>query len=626
MSQETSPKKKENIQSKIKVRLFSFKRFLKGKRSILSIRYIKLEYHVKNIMMTIVPIIIGIILVLFFLNSIGVLTINHWKIQFHNIYDFNGSLFLTSTLLPAQISITLILITVVSLISSLDKKYIYGENAIEQAFHGKGAFKIKLIYILLLILLLENIINLINGYGETAFLLVFLVTLALVLYIAYRFTLIYSNPEYFKKKLRIKYYSENIKIIKKSEPLKNAKSDYLEHLRFVTERGITDKNPNCYENVNLLVDINNITFFNNRESIQEYYTEHICNKFDCVSILTYLAEKFAEQGEFSDAVDIYVNIYRQFRFYRIVNINHNEMDFSFLINGVKYIKTEAQVGAYHDKIFSILYDYMYQSYLYSITDFSFYRLGKFEDKSLLFRLADSSFLQRYYTAILENKNLNNEEKERIYLKLYDSLRMSELSEKFPRQNINMFLKNECITSTPEPIPVVIKAEPITLLILKYIENNDFRMMHIFLSMNMDRHTMNFIRILCILSVLNMLGNGNKRKYLMDLKLDQEKVINGFRQYEILSFNTTPKELEEFYELICKHYYKNKTSDKKINVQEIIWSGFNPRLSFSQRTIDTFFKSEGLEKEKLICSSNIQKVIDSFKNNLTIKSIDKRKHK
>lgn len=206
MSQEIYPKKKENIQSKIKVRLSSFRRFLKWKRSILSIRYVKLEYHVQNIIMTIVPMIIGTILVLFFLNLIGILTINYGKIQFNNIYDFNGSMFSTSTLLPAQISITLILVTVVSLISSLDKKYIYGENAIEQVFGGKGAFKIKLIYILLLMLLLGNIMNLINGYGETAFLLDFLVTLVLVLYIAYRFTLIYSNPECFKKK----NYAQNI--------------------------------------------------------------------------------------------------------------------------------------------------------------------------------------------------------------------------------------------------------------------------------------------------------------------------------------------------------------------------------------------------------------------------------
>lgn len=367
----------------------------------------------------------------------------------------------------------------------------------------------------------------------------------------------------------------------------------------------------------MLLDVNNITFFNNRESIQEYYTECIHNEFDCISILTYLAKKLVEQGKFCDAANIYMNIYHQFRFYRIVSINHYEMNFSFLINVVKYMKTEIQVDAYHNKIFGILYDYMYQAYLYSIIDFSFCRLGKIENQELLFRFADSSIIEQYYTAIFENKNLNAEEKERIYLKLYDSLRMSEFSEEFPEQDINMFLKNERITSTPNHIPVAIKAEPITLLILKCIENKDFRMMHIFLSMNMDKRTMNFVRTLCILSVLNMLGNGNKRIYLLDLKLDKDMVVNGFKQYEILSFNIKPKELEEFYELICKHYCKNKTRDKKINVQEIIWGGSNPRLRFSQQTIDTFFKSKGLEKEKLICSSNIQKLIDSFKDNITI---------
>lgn len=625
MFKEKSTKKKVNIKSKIKGKLFSFKRFFKWKRNILSMRYIKLEYYVQNIATTIVSLIIVNIIVLFFLNLIGILTISYGKLQFHNIYDFNSSVFSTSTLLPAQISITLILVTVVSLISSLDKKYIYGENAIEQAFHGKGAFKIKLIYILLFMLLLANIVNLINGYGETVFLLIFLATLTLVLYIAYRFTLIYSNPEYFKKKLRIKYYAENIRIIKKSEPIKNAKSDYLQHLRFVTERQIIEKNPACYENIKLLLDTNNITFFNNRKSIQEYYTEPIYNEFDCISILNYLAQKFVEHGEFCDAVNICENIYHQFRFYRIVSINHYEMNFSFLINAVRYMKTEVQVNTYHNKIFCVLYDYMYQSYLYSITDFSFCRLGKPENQGSLFRFADSSIIEKYYTAILENKNLNFEEKERIYLKLYDSLRMSELSEKFPEQDINMFLRNKRTTSISEPIPVFIKAEPITLLILKYIENNDFRMMHIFLSMNMDERTMNFIRILCILSVLNMLGNGNKRIYLLDLKLDKDKVINGFRQYEILSFDTTLKELKEFYEIIYKHYCNNKTRDKNTNVQKIVWGGSNPRLRFNKWTIDTFFKSKGLYEEKLIYSSDIQKVIDSFKNNSTIKSVDKRNH-
>lgn len=389
--------------------------------------------------------------------------------------------------------------------------------------------------------------------------------------------------------------------------MKSFNSKYLENIKIITELQIIKNDPIYIENINLLFYISDLSLFNHPKKVQEYYTELTYNTNDCINILSYLSNKLLEQNMRKKAASIYLNIYSKLNYYRIVNVVHSEIDFEIqtFVKEIKYIETEGEILNYHRIIFPLMYNYMHQTYLYSITDFSDCRLGKLKDNSLIYRFTDISNLEIYYSSIYENKFLSKIEKNRIFLQLYDSLRMTEHNEKFPKSNINNYLNYERINQTEEIIPLDIKSEPIVLLLLQMIENNDFKLLNIFLTMNLDTKTMSFIRTLVLLSLIDILSSDNERTYLLDLDLNAEEVIKGINNYNILDYKIDNEYLNEFYNLINLNYSIDSKKDSNP------WSRFHPRLSFKQQTIDTFFSYKGYISDDLKTSETIKTTINSF---------------
>ena len=184
------------LQSKVSGINFSFKRRYNWLKSYARRKYIKPLYYIKKLISFIASSSLTLGFFLFFFYKIKILTFSNGSVL-NNITNFKIDNFEISNLLSPQISMSLILVTLVSLVSSLDKKFIYGEKAIEQVFRGQGAFKIKVLYFLLLILPLLNILILINNYGDTYFIINFLITLCIVLYVAYRISLVYGMATLF---------------------------------------------------------------------------------------------------------------------------------------------------------------------------------------------------------------------------------------------------------------------------------------------------------------------------------------------------------------------------------------------------------------------------------------------
>lgn len=594
------------LKSNLKGMHFRFKQKYNWINFYINRKYIIPVYYIKKIGSSTVAFSCIVSFFLFFFYKINILTISN-GIKLNNITNLNIGI---TGLLSTQFSLSLILISLVSLISNLDKQYIYGEKTIELVFKGKGVLTIKMLFFLLLVLPILNILVLINNYGDTYFLLNFLVTLCIIIYIAYRFILVYTNPEFYMNQLLLKYYTENIKTIKKSVPLNTFDSKYLKNIKTITELQIIKNNPIYIENINLLLHISDISLFNYPKMVQEYYTELIHRKCDCFSIISYLSIKLLEHGHRNEAANIYLDIYSKLNYYRIVNTSDHDMDFQIetLIKEAKYIETEVEMIKYHRIIFSLIYNYIYQTYLYSITNFSYCRLGKIKNGNLIHRFTTISSLETYYLSVYENKYLSDIEKNRIYLELYDNLRMTELNETFPKLNINNFFNHDSFNRTKEVIPLIIKSEPIVLLILKVIENDDFKLAQIFLKMNLSNKTMIFIRTLILLSLINILSSDNKRTYFLDLNLNIEKVIKGINAYNILDFTIDSTDLDLFYKLISSNY----SSDSKRQSNSL--SQFHPRLTFNQKTIDTFFAHKGYIVDNLKISESVKKTINSLYNN------------
>lgn len=82
------------------------------------------------------------------------------------------------------------------------------------------------------------------------------------------------------------------------------------------------------------------------------------------------------------------------------------------INLICDAKTKIEIKDLHYKIFHIVKNYWRQIYLYTTVDLSYCRLVKIKP-DLIYYFVHSDILEKYYCAIVENKNLNNEEKNNL---------------------------------------------------------------------------------------------------------------------------------------------------------------------------------------------------------------------
>ena len=117
--------------------------------------------------------------------------------------------------------------------------------------------------------------------------------------------------------------------------------------------------------------------------------------------------------------------------------------------------------------------------------------------------------------------------------------MMEHKEHFPDRNIKNFLKRENINKENIFIPYIIKGEPIIIMFLKMIENNDIRAIKIFRTMNLTREFMNYIIMsvtLAIITIIKLYKDTNFHRITLDCK-----------------------ELENMYKLFLENY---RSKDKR----------------------------------------------------------------
>lgn len=251
---------------KLKKRMKWYRRYLDGQcfAEIVAIKYLIAD---------LLSIIGSIVVVLLFFHEIGIIEHSNWNISFHNIIYLNKNIFEAQSIIQVQISVTLIIVSIVSLIATIDQKYIYGEKAIERIF--PKSYTIKFIFLILLGLMMFNILALIRGYGDTVILIDFLVAIFIIMYTTYKFTTIFTNPKRYKEKLSILYFKENMKIVKDSLTHESKSSQYLNRLKLVTCHQISENNPDYNNSIDLYLMLLDRSLFVNHKGIQEYYTEAI---------------------------------------------------------------------------------------------------------------------------------------------------------------------------------------------------------------------------------------------------------------------------------------------------------------------------------------------------------------
>ncbi|MBY0756424.1 hypothetical protein K5V21_13295 [Clostridium sardiniense] len=531
--------------------------------------------------------------------------------------NYIGETFNISDLVISQISMTLLVVTVVSLMSNLDNKYIYGEKAIEVIFHKKGILSIKVIFNVLIFLMFINLAILIKGGNELAIIGCFLLTVLIIVYITFKFTIIYTNPEKIKSKWQIVYLEENEKHIRKARPIEANMSIKLEKFKNITLQYIQAGDFRYSENIDVYFQLLEVSLFNNKELIQEYYTEHISYS-DFIAHIATFTEKLFQIKKYDESMKCYKKLYDILNYYEVVLVEDSITNgmIKEYIDAISYIKTKIEIKGFQHKIFYLMENYWRQLYLYSVIDLSYCRLAK-EGDNLIYYFAANDILESYYCTIMENKNLNNEEKREVIVELFDSVRMLGMDRKMDRYTITNFKQKESFNKNVAKYPNYLYAEPITLMILKTIEKKDFNSFKLFLSMKLEKKLMNFIKLLCLISLLEAVVRG-KKEYYLDIEITIEEVKEIIKKSKIRDIKVNIDELDLLYSDFISLY--NKDLKEECNRKHVY--SFHPRLRFNVNTIGIVFcyiaQQNGIEqKHKKFHSrkdETLTNVIDVLYNN------------
>lgn len=540
--------------------------------------------------------------------------------------NFTTSYISETGILGSQITLTLICVSLIALISNIEKKYLYGERLIDLAFYRKGIFSFKCIMVILFALLILNIYLMLNNTAFVYVAFVFLITLYIATIVLYRFGSIFLSQQSIKKRLLRKYYHCNLIHMKKNKPIEPYISIPLENLKNITLKHIITNNvPELNENVRLYFNLLRLTLFNKPKVVQEYYTE-LTNAQDVIGHIIELSLKMFETGNQLYGIQTYNALLKNLNYYKIA-ANANLIAHSPVhpfIEAFSDIKSKIQVKEYLNQLLIMNKAIIEQYQLQTIIDLSYCRLSK-NDYIHFFSCSD--IYAKVYDMIIKSDWISVEDKDKLIetirgyiFDLYTSLKL--------KRDIDCFW-NKTRFSEERNFQIDIKNEPVAQYFLRLIEKNDIFNLWQYDLLGSGKNTAYFAKILAILSVLNMLNNGNKREYLYDIEIDEVSVRKTFKESNFLKMEIREAEIQEYYSFILAHYVEDVESN---NLASGGIYGFNPKFNFKKEVVDTYFayllsciqnnKSvDVVVKEKgYVFNKNLYNKIISFESGKTSKGI------
>lgn len=556
-------------------------RWLKRKyiRKIFYIRkkYFQQENLFEKILLGIIGMVFYIAVLLFFTNCIGVIekidSYPYYVINFNKIniadkcYDF----------LWNQISASLIVSTIVSLLSVFSTTYVYGKKQINVIFNEKSVLSLGKMFIYLVILILISLSVCLKGENTYIILISFLLTLSIVFYMLFKVILFYTHPFFYKNCVKSDYIRREKKHIKRAMPMDNHMDNEIQSLKEVT-MALIQKNDNDYNiNINAIMDMIEVSLLSNSKNIQKYYTEMIMNRTDFISSIFEIIIHLIKYGKIAEANHLMAQLYSRLKFYRVIPIQEyfSHSIILDLINAGKYIGNEREALEHYRVLWNTINCSKYFVYLYECElDLSYCRLGK-ED---IHYLTDNNFLEKVYLSIKENKILIDVEKERIYEQLYFDIRMMEHKEDFPEPDIRQLWNNE-LNKEKIKIPLIIKGEPIVLMLLKMFEQQDIKNIALYKTMNLSDKLMDYIVSLTTLALVEFLYKECKRTYVNDLEMTKDQIKSTYINSKFFDREIFTTNLKEIYS-IFKEYYIGYTKHRSYSLL--------PRLTLSLEVIDNYF--------------------------------------
>lgn len=543
----------------------------------------------KKILFNLSIIIIFVLVLLLFFYSIDILKFENRQIKncFTDIdikekhYEF----------LWSQISSTLIVSTIIGFLGIFSTSYIYGKKQINVIFSEKGIFSLSKMFIYLMILIFVTLSVCINKGNSLIILLSFIVSLLLICYMLFKILIFYSFPTYYKNNIKYEYLSRERKHIKKAVPLRAYEDNEIENFKYRTMELIQINDNEYNKNIKVFMELIDISLLTNSKKVQEYYTEMI-HRTDFISSILEIVEHFINYNKILEAANILNELFCKLKYYRIVLVQEylsNNIIRLLILKG-KDIDTELLAEKYFDILWRIINKYTYLLYLYYCElDFSYCRLGK-KDKygnSDIYYITNNNYLEDMYLSIRENTHLTIIEKERLFEDIYNKTRMMELEEKHPNCDVRSANRYMLINKNTISIPLVIKGEPIVLMLLKMFEEHDIQNIILFSSINVSKELRAYIVTLTSLALIEFISKDCVREYVNDLIIKEEDIIDIYTKSKFKSYIECSNDL---YKIFKENYIEDY---QRVGRYYMLM----PRLTLSMETINNFYYYIYVEKIK-----------------------------
>ena len=573
---------------------FQIKEEINWRKRYNSLKYRYPFFRILNITLSIFTIALMLSSFCFILVSSKIILFNDLIPYFNT--EFSTTYITGTEILGMQITLTLICVSLIALIASIDKKYLYGERLLDLAFPSK-IFSFKLIMLFLITLLLSNIFLILKGVKLVYVVVVFVITSYLAVIMVYRFGIVFLSRSSFKNKLFCKYYKYNLIHMKKTRPIQPYTAKSLSSLKNVTLKHLTTKNyPELSENMVVYFDLLKSTLFNHPKVVQEYYTEYV-NYEDIIGHINEFSLSMLAEGNALYGVQIYNTLLKHINFYRVVCVHHIAFSSNSFIEALADMSHKSQMRAYLNQLLNMSSLIIEQAYLYSVTDFSYCRLAKSEN--LIYYWAQSGMYEKIYDIINKSPNLSKEDKDELIEDM--RLRLIELLNSFNRSlDVDSFKKKLRYPKEKRIYRVDIKGEPLARYFIKLIENNDRNNLcncKSFFRDDKDKsdYSADFALILAILSVLNNINNNGKRVYVSDINIDRKKCENLFTKSGLMKIKLNNEKLLEFYRFIITHYTID--GNKNLSTPSGAIYSFHPKFCYKKEVVDNFFAYMIWQKQK-----------------------------
>ena len=489
-----------------------------------------------------------------------------------------------SGILSAQITLTLICVSLIALVSNIEKKYIYGESLLDLAFPSKF-FSFKFAMIVLFGLLLLNLFLMLKQTAFVYIIAVFLITLYTAIIVLYRFASVFLSQQSFRNRLFCKYYKCNLIHLKKAKPIEPQISEPMRKLKVMTLRSISKKDYiTLNENMMLYFNLLKPTLFNYPRAVEEYYTEHL-NYQDLVGHIHEISLELLYNREPLYGLQVYNALLEHINYYNIVCVQEIAFTSQCFIESFPDINDKTQIKSYLSALLQMSKMLIHQTYLYSIADLSYCRLAK--PQNMIYYFAQGNMYERIYDVIIKSTKLSTADKEELIESIRS--RIIDVTIGYSSPDIEDFKHKQRFHSNHRKYSLEIKGEPIALLFIRFFENCDCDSLnnyHSVWNIHKDRedYSATFALLLAMLSVINSLHLKGKREYFLDVQIDNKTAKTVFMNCDLLNFKISNALLDLFYEFIISHY----VAEESKSIPEGGLYSFHPKFNYRKDVVDTLF--------------------------------------